>query len=210
VNVIKTADNVAKLLKQVDALTKLDVLVGIPAETTGRDGKMNNATIAYIHEFGSPAQNIPARPFLRPGVKNAREDIAAEMEKGAKEVLKGGDASVTLNRVGMIARNSVVKAITNPNPPFAPLSPVTIRNRLRKTQAGRRQIKKLQQSGQSLSAWAQQRTPGGGLNIQPLLDTLQMRNAITYVIREAKRPSTGTSWGYQKDYGKIITKVVTS
>lgn len=208
-DVKRTIDNSDRLQQRIDALTKQEVLVGIPAEKTPRPGEpVTNASLAYIHEFGSPARNIPERPFLRPGVRNAREQIAALMEQGAKDVLAGTGrtASQTLHAVGMAARNSVVKAITEPDPAFVPLKAATVRARLRRTQAGRRKIKQLQQKGIPLTVWAGQLNPAGDLNIKPLLDTLQMRNAITYVIRPARRPGGATWFGYQRDYGNIITR----
>jgi hypothetical protein len=216
-DVRRTIDNVAGLMRRVEALTSLEVLVGVPADKTGRrEGPITNASLAYIHEFGSPASNIPARPFLRPGVRNAREDIAARMKQGATDVMEGRDtASKTLNAVGLIARNSVVKAITDPEPPFAPLKPETIRRRLRKTQAGRRKLRQIMEGGKQigmsspdiLTSYAQARwdTGGAGLNVPPLIDSGQLRASITYVIRPATNPRL-TWWGIQRDYGRIITR----
>jgi hypothetical protein len=100
-------------------------------------------------------------------------------------------ATVILNKIGMLGRNSVVEAITDPEPPFVPLRPATIRNRLRRTQAGRRQLKRLQANAraagistqQALQDWATSPTAAGGLFIQPLIDTGQLRRAITYVVQ---------------------------
>ena len=212
----RTIANADKLVERVNNLTSQEVLVGIPGEKTARDDTtMTNAAIAYVHEFGSPAQHIPERSFLRPGVRNAREEIASLMRQGAKDALAGRDtASKTLNAVGMVARNAVVRAITNPAPPFAPLQPATIRGRLRRTQAGRRKLRNLakikaaagwRSGNPALLQWAGE-TVGGIMNIRPLLDTLRLRNAITYVIRPARRPPTATWFGFQRDYGQIVTK----
>lgn len=209
-DVKKTIDNVDKLNERMRSLTMQEVWVGIPAQKTGRkEGPITNASIAYVHEFGSPAHNIPARPFLRPGVRNAQDDIAVAMRKGAKEVMEGEQnaASRALNTVGMIARNSVVRAITNPVPPFVPLKPATIRARLRRTQAGRRKLAQLQKQGIPLVVWAKQLTESGSPNIQPLLDTLQLRSAITYVVRPYEGQPRATYWGFQRDYGRIMTTV---
>ena len=96
-----------------------EVLVGIPEATTdrkeGEDEPINNATILAINEFGSPANNIPARPVMAIGIKNAQEDIAKEMEKACKLALTKGLPAVTqyLERAGIIAANSVKKAIND-------------------------------------------------------------------------------------------------
>ena len=182
-----TADKVGAFLDRVDALTNHDVFVGIPAaKTERRDATqpINNATLAFIHEHGSPARNIPARPFLHPGIRKAKKEIVAQFSKAALEVLDGKPPDASMHRAGMIARNSVVKEITDPAPPFTPLSPVTIRARLRRTQAGRRKLMQLSKQGKPLGTWAQERNKAGNPNIRPLIDTGQLRAAITYVVRK--------------------------
>jgi hypothetical protein len=184
----KTIDRSAELIKRVTELTSHDVLVGIPAEKTARPGEpITNASLGYIHEHGSPARNIPARPFLYPGVRKARVLAQELWRQGALDALHGtGNPMTTLNKIGLVARNSVVAAITDPEPPFVPLKPATIRARLQRTQAGRRKLSKIAKAAtaagtttaQALSAWAA--VPG---NIKPLLDTLQLRASISYVVR---------------------------
>jgi hypothetical protein len=90
-----------------------------------------------------------------------------------------------LTKIGILARNSVVRAITDPDPPFVPLKPATIRRRLRRTAAGQRKLKQLKARGIPLTTYAAQTDPDGTMNIRPLLDTTQMRAAITYVVRKA-------------------------
>lgn len=219
--VFLAVDKVGQMLQAVNALTTADVLVGVPsaqsARQSGQKGSITNAALAFIHEFGSPAKHIPPRPFLYPGVRNARDAIAARMRLGAQQALKGdmNVVSRTLNAVGMLGRNSVVRAITDPMPPFTPLRPATIRARLMKTAAGRRRLKEVVEGGRqmgmsssaSLSAYAQARwaTGGAGLNVQPLIDTGQLRASITYVVRmNAIAPQHATTfWGYQRDYGRM-------
>jgi hypothetical protein len=180
----QTVDNVGELLTRVATLTTSDVLVGIPAAKAARkDGKISNAALGYVHEFGSPAHNLPARPFLHPGVRKVRAQAIAMLKQGAIDALNGkGNVTATLNRVGMLARNSVVNEITDPEPPFAPLKASTIRARLRRTAAGRRQLRKLK--GKSVTAWAEATDPDtGSLNIHPLIDTGALRASLTYVVR---------------------------
>lgn len=175
---LTVVDNSAKLIDRVNSLAMSDVLVGIPKEKSARtDIPMSNAAIGYIHEFGSPLHNIPARPFLYPGIRKCQAEIIQVLKQGAQDALAGkGSNQVTLNKVGLIARNSVVNELTNPNPAYAPLKPATIRGRLRKTAAGRRQLKKLSGAA-ALTAWASG-------NIKPLIDTGQLRASITYVVKK--------------------------
>jgi hypothetical protein len=204
ISVSKAIDNVAVLMARIETLTNCEVRVGIPADKTARkDTKapITNAALAYIHEFGSPLKKIPARPFLFPGIRKAAPLIAKLLGQGARAAVnvKAGVpddvAMKALHAAGMAARNSVVREITDPAPPFVPLKPATIRGRLRKTQAGRRKLRQLKQIKQAagwnyhkanaaLSMWAE------AGNIHPLIDTAQLRAAITYVIR----PSKGSSW----------------
>jgi phage gpG-like protein len=189
-NIRKTIDNVAELVKRVNTLTGSDVFVGVPASKSSRkQGQIGNADLAYIHEFGSPAHNIPARPFLHPGIRRVKDEIVAMMKEGMKNTLEGkGKPEQVLERVGMLARNSVVNEITDPDPPFVPLKAATIRARLRRTAAGRRKLRSLkqikaaagwkaEQSNEALTEWAE------AGNAKPLIDTGQLRASITYVVR---------------------------
>jgi hypothetical protein len=199
----KTVSLAGNLVKNVIAITTSDVLVGIPSEKgIRRPGKgqpkgmqPNNAELAYWHEFGVPSRNLPARPFVYPGLRAIRPLAVAMLQRAARQAVLGlhgpTDPLPVLNQVGTLARDAMRKAITDPNPPFAPLKPATIRARLRRTQAGRRQLRRLQknakEAGKSmrelLPDWAQSPTASGGLMIQPLIDTGQLRAAISYVIR---------------------------
>jgi hypothetical protein len=98
-----------------------------------------------------------------------------------------------LEEVGMAARNSVVREIRDPAPPFAPLQPATIRARLRRTAAGRRKLRAITAGGkqlgmkmpQILTSYAQSTWDAvSGANMKPLIDTGQLRAAISYVVRK--------------------------
>lgn len=191
IGVQKTVDNVAQLMARVTALTTSDVLVGVPADKSARkDAGPTNAEIARIHEFGSPAHNIPARPFLFPGIKRIRSQAMAMLKLGAQDALQGkGSVDVTLNKVGMLARNSVVNEITDPDPPFTPLAYATIRARLRRTAAGRRQLRKAKAIQQASDTGRSMLTGEAaiarlGLTFKPLIDTGALRASISYVVRK--------------------------
>jgi hypothetical protein len=188
----------AKLVGAVLALTTSDVLVGIPASKgirkpgAGEKGKLpNNAELAYWHEFGVPSRNIPARPFVYPGMRKIRPLAVQLLAAAARRAMVSGEGPLpVLNHVGTLARDSLKQAITSPQPPFAPLKPSTIRARLRKTQAGKRQLRRLQlnaktagmTTAQLLVDWQTSPKDAGGLMMQPLIDTGQLRAAINYVI----------------------------
>lgn len=157
----KKKDLTPVLLKSVKLLTERQVLVGVPDVKADREDKgINNAALAYIHDQGSPAQNIPARPFLGPGIKDAKLEIQRRLEQVAKIALRGAirqDIERGLSAVGMTAQSAVRNRITKG--PFAVLKPATLAARRRR---GRRGTK-------------------------PLIDTGQLRNSITYVVRKAAK-----------------------
>jgi hypothetical protein len=153
-------DNTADLLKAVTLLEKKQVLVGVPVETAERevdpDSPINNAALAYIHNYGSPTQNIPPRPFLEPGIKNAQADIVAQFRKAGEAALDARPDGVTKGFIaaGIVAVSGVKSKITMG--PFEPLAPSTLAARRRKGRTG----------------------------TSPLIDTGALRNSINYVVRD--------------------------
>jgi hypothetical protein len=183
----KPVDNLKKVLQGIDTLTNMTVLVGVPGEKTGRkDGSISNAALAYIHDKGAPEANIPARPFMEPGVKAVQKEITKELEDAGKVMLKGSQGSATvmryLTRVGIITTRSIKAKITEGIPP--PLAPSTIRGRIArvKGKARRKKIDAAIAAGTPLS-----RQSGAEGIFTPLIVTGQLRNAITYVIRKLKK-----------------------
>lgn len=156
-------DKTAQVLKGLVSIEKFDVLVGIPAEKTPRSnedkGNLNNAQLGYIHENGAPEANIPARPFLMPGVRESTPKFMPHMKKAALAASEGDRAKTEkhLNAAGLIATNAVRRRI-NQGTGFAPLAASTIAARKRRGRSG----------------------------IKPLIDTAQLRNSITYVVRKDK------------------------
>jgi hypothetical protein len=152
-----TKDRLPELLKIMEAITKKQVLIGIPDDSDRTDGSLEtNAQIAYVHEFGSPAANVPPRPFLIPGVQAVQDKVATQLGKGAGAALDGNAnaASQSLIAAGLTAQNSVKNEITQGS--FAPLAASTLAARKARGFAGER----------------------------PLVETGSMRNAITFVVEE--------------------------
>lgn len=155
-----TKDNVNATIKSILALAKKDVLVGIP-ESSGEheDSEISNAALGYIHNYGSPAANIPARPFLEPGVEEAQQKIAAQMKKAGEAAtdrnVEGVDKA--LHACGLVAQNSVRAAITDGD--FAPLKPATVKARERAGHSGDK----------------------------PLIVTGQLRGSVTYQVVDKGR-----------------------
>lgn len=154
-SVTMNGQGLADILAAIEDLTSKNVMVGIPHGETREEG-LTNAEIGYINETGSPAVNLPSRPFLVPGLEECQELTGAQLTKAADEALKGNSQGVErcLNRAGMIAQNAVRAKINSGD--FEPLSNATLRKRRR---AGKKRTK-------------------------PLIDTGQLRNSITYIIKK--------------------------
>jgi ribosomal protein S20 len=180
-----TKDNVSRVFKSMAALTKNAVYVGIPESNAPRpeESDINNAALGYIHEFGAPKANIPARPFLVPAVKNIERQAIEELKKASQDALAGNaDAMIQkLNRVGIIAMNEAKRMINSNIPP--PLKPKTIKNRYRsRGTKTRRPNEELY-----LSLIAQGVEPGVAQDqagIIALINTGELRNSITYVVKK--------------------------
>lgn len=160
-----TKDNWRGIQDAVASLTQQDILVGIPASETDRyeadgpddrkTGGISNAELGYINEMGSPAKNIPPRPFLNPGVKRVQDKTVMRQKKAANLALAGRKADVMkeLNSIGLTAQHSVKNMIREGLEPA--LSPTTLAMRKR----------------------------NGHMGEKPLIRTGQLLNSIDYVIR---------------------------
>ncbi|MNT58599.1 hypothetical protein D3C72_1960450 [compost metagenome] len=97
--------------------------------------------------------------------------------------MKGDDGKLDaeLNAAGLIAQAGARNRITSSN--YEPLSPSTIRNRRksRNTQSMRAEEQKYLDMVANGASPAQAQADAG---IQPLINTGQLRNSITYVIRK--------------------------
>lgn len=153
-----TRDIADKVLKNIRAVPQKKLLVGIPAEENARGGEIGNASLGFIHEYGSPARNIPSRPFLIPGVQDAEPQAVAMLAKPTAEALTQGYGALEkgLDRAGLVCQAAVKKRIVSQEG-FAPLSPRTIAARQRKGYKG----------------------------TKALIRTGQLLNSITYVVRKA-------------------------
>lgn len=148
-------DNFNKIIKQF----RFDkVLVGIPSDDKTRKDSdpINNATLLAINNFGSPANNIPPRPVMAIGIRNAQDAIAAQFKTAAQKALSKGFSAVDVayERAGIIASNSIKKAINDQEGIKGP-SEATLKTRKAEGFAG----------------------------TKALIVTGQMRNAITYVVK---------------------------
>lgn len=154
-------DHVAKMAAGIELLASTRVMVGVPADKADRkEGPINNAALAYIHDKGAPEANIPARPFMEPAVESVAAEIRGGIGKAGEFALDGRLDAVErqYQRVGAIGRDAIKAKITDG--PFAPLKPSTIAARKSKRKSRNNQ------------------------DIKPLIDTGALRNSINYVVRK--------------------------
>lgn len=154
---IKT-DRLKEVLQSISGLVDKQVLVGIPDSAPERkdDEPLSNAAIGYIQETGSPANNLPARPFLVPGVASAEEKTVPQLQKAVEAALDGDlpRAEKRMASAGLAAQSSVRAKINSGIAPQLKASTLAARRRRGRT------------------------------GTVPLIDTGQLRNSITYVIRK--------------------------
>jgi hypothetical protein len=154
-------DNLAKMAEGIQKLATTRVMVGVPADKADRkDGPINNAALAYIHDKGAPEANIPAPPFMEPAIESKAREIRDALGKAGELALEAGPDAVDrqFHRVGAIGRDAIKAKITDG--PFAPLKPSTIAARKRKRKSRNNE------------------------DIKPLIDTGSLRNSIDYVLKK--------------------------
>ena len=156
VSVSVLEDKLADFMSVVSDLARAgDLFVGVPEDKAARDGKINNATLAAIHNAGSPAQNIPARPFLTQGIDKCKKDVTDILAAGARSSLDKLDSeelTKAQTKAGLTAQNAVKGEFRSGG-----LEPLKAPRRGRE---GRKQT-----------------------STTPLVDTGSLRNSIGFVVR---------------------------
>lgn len=177
-------DRWPELQRELKELVEREVLVGFPEDTTQRKQEAvvghdqpTNAELAYIHDNGDPAHNIPARPFMLPAMDNARGAVTRTLGNVCRALVrKGANSTAGLvdkgyHAVGLIVQAAIRSKINEGIPP--PLSERTLRDREARGRKGAAQELANRAAGM----------PASTDLAKPLVDTAQMRNAANYVIR---------------------------
>ena len=187
-------DNTDELNRALMLLVQREVLVGYPEDTTDRPPDDNglptpvtNAALAYIHDNGAPEVNIPARPFMLPGIESVLEPITDTLAKAAQYALAGQTTKVEqgFERVGFLGVQGIQGAIRRGVPP--PLADATLRERARRGRKGAQ--KELDRRAKGL--------PPGIELATPLMDTNEMLKSTNYVIRRRRNPVIGKLTGWK-------------
>jgi len=100
------------LLKKLggEFVTKVG-FIGAKGAENHPDTELTNAEIAFIHEFGSFSQSIPARSMLRFPLEAKQKELVSEMTKGtAREAFKEGNIEKFYKILGVAAQAIVQEA----------------------------------------------------------------------------------------------------
>lgn len=150
------------------------VRVGVPSGAAESDGTPV-AMIAAVHEFGSPSQGIPERPFLRTAMQENRDKYVRLNRINLVKMLRGQmGMEQALGKLGEMAKGDVQAKLKNGD--FKRLDPKTIAARRRARSNGynkalQRKVAKKQAAGNA-----------AGPIDRPLIDSGQLRQSITWEI----------------------------
>ncbi len=153
------------------------VRVGVPGGTVEADGTPMTL-VAAVHEFGSPSQGIPERPFLRVAMQRNAKKYVRLNRANLLKILRGQmTVDQALGQLGEMAKGDVQTEIKHGD--FKPLNPKTIAARRRARSNGynkalERKATKKQEAGNA-----------AGPIDRPLIDSGQLRQSITWEIESA-------------------------
>lgn len=174
------------IFKKLRSLQSMEILVGIPEQKTKRrrNNVMNNATLLMIHTKGSPLQGLPARPLIEPAI--SAQDNADKIADDVREIIKAvlnnqlDQARRLMSVTGQDAVNMIHNWFDDPRNGWEPDAVATVKSKLRKL--GKRVVTK-EERQEMIEEYL-----GGMSDINTtLVDTGQMRKAITYVINEGNK-----------------------
>lgn len=125
----------ARIKKDVRGLNSYAALVGIPSTAprpvdreTKKPLAINMASLALIHERGSAANNIPARPFMKQTRQRAEGRFARLLRRLYKQVVDGKVRPFDgLSKLGMAYEGEMKNTFTTGS--FTPNKPATIKRK---------------------------------------------------------------------------------
>ena len=167
----------------IGTLQNAKVYVGIPEAETLRKGKpITNAALLFVHTNGSPLRHIPATPVIEPSIEANHEEIESGLHEAASYILDGQkvEAKETLAKVGTLGANGAKKWFVDPRNGWRQNSPETIKRKLSKLtgQRLRKALDVLNSVDEHMPLYGT--TELDAINT-PLIDTGEMRRAITHV-----------------------------
>ncbi len=187
-------DKLFKALRaEITKLGRTTITVGVHGDERERDGgELDNVQIAAVHEFGAPAQGIPARSFLRAAVDERLGGIGITAKDLAERV---GTATMSAKeagaQLGAFVAGVIQARMSNGLEP--PLSQKTLVRRAQRTKRGRKALATIKRlSAKARAGKALTGKQGAQLasaqalitNAKPLIDTGQLRQSIAYKVKQ--------------------------
>lgn len=178
-----TLDRTKDLKRDLARLHADMVLVGIPEAEIERkdDGKgeaVNNAQLLFLHTNGSELRGLSARPVIEPALINppTRKRLVALLGQAAEAEVSGDHQACLriLGLAGTAGANAAKRWFKDPANGWPGNKRSTILRKLRKVKgAAKKELDRAIAAGEDLSQFD-----------TPLIDTDQMRGAITYVVQD--------------------------
>ncbi len=114
-----------KAVRLREEMDKHCVLVGLPGRHSPMHKETTVAKLGVLHEFGSPANGIPTRPFMAQTAQKHRRNTVELLKRNAKAVLNGQQSPKQgLGRIGVVYEGYIKDTIRNGD--FAPNAPSTV------------------------------------------------------------------------------------
>jgi hypothetical protein len=185
ITLTEDGDGESFIKEALGTLENAKVYIGIPeAETTRESQKkeVTNAGLLFIHTNGSPIRHIPARPVIEPSIEANHEVLEDGLHEVSSLILDGktSEANVMLKKVGTLGANNAKKWFTDSRNGWRQNAPETIRRKLSKLTG-----KRLRKALDVLNSVSENMPLVGTTALDeintPLIDTGQMRRAITHV-----------------------------
>ena len=150
-----------RIEKELVKLGELSVRAGFNSgknDDRNGDEDATNAEIAFYNEFG--AGNIPPRPFVAPAADENKTALSTGVAHNVGQLLEGRQtAGKTAGRAGLFLKSKIQEKIVEVRTPPNALA----------TQI------------------AKGKKTGGGLVDNPLIDTGQMRQAVSYIVKRDRK-----------------------
>ncbi len=109
---LKAIKRIEKIAKNLKGPSK--VKVGLPKGSNAYPDGTSVIMVGAVHEFGSPARNIPQRSFLRSTVNNNRQEYRRINKKLASKIISGDlDSKQALGLLGLKVEGDVKQRITD-------------------------------------------------------------------------------------------------
>lgn len=128
----ESGNGMADIKKAITFFKNNRCLVGIPQAKGSRSkDEITNVELAFIHTYGSPKRNIPARPFIEPAIAqpDVKRKISERMKAAVLHAIDGdtGAALLEMHKAGQYGENAVKDYIGSDN--LTPNSEATIRQK---------------------------------------------------------------------------------